>query len=478
MNGLSLLHLAPILITAGTAVLVMLSLAVRRSSLIAAGVSIIGLNIALIMLIVQGISPSSAGSASDFFEIDSFARFYMALVLLSSLACLTFSYAYFKGFPDHSQEVYLLLLLATVGGLMLPPARNLPTFFMGIELLSVPIYPLLAYARQSTKSLESGFKYLILSASASATLLFGMAVIFAGAGTMDFTALGGIGLNATYMVVGTALIIVAVGFKLSVAPFHQWVADVYQGAPAPIVVFLATAAKVAVFAVVVRLIHSIGIIEHGKLLTVLTSLALASMLIGNLFALRQRNFLRILALSSVAHIGYALTALISDPEAALTTVNFYLANYVLTGIGAFGAISVIASPYKKALKSGDPDHFTGLFWRRPWISIVLTIMFLSFSGFPMTVGFVAKLLVIFDAARLGEWLLLTVLIIGSGLGIYYYLKSVLLMYAVPKHAHFVNMRKYWYREIDGIILILILMFVVFIGIWPQPLISLSAIGHW
>ncbi len=477
MNPLCL-PLAPLLVTALTAIFVMLSTTIRRSPLIAATVSLFGLGIALITLILPGISPPPEALFSRFFEIDRFARFYMFLVLISSLACVIFSSAYFKGFPDKQEEIYLLLLLATVGASMLPAARNLPTFFMGIELLSVPLYGLLAYSRQRSKSLEAGLKYLILSATASATLLFGMALLFAATGTMNFAALGRIGFASPYMVIGTVMILAAVAFKLSVAPFHQWVADVYQGAPAPIVIFLATAAKVSVFAVAVRLIYNMGIVEHEKLLIVLTILALSSMLIGNLFALKQCNFLRILALSSVAHIGYALTAIISDAQGALTTANFYLANYVLTGIGAFGAITVTASPYVKTVETGDSSRFVGLFWQHPWITTVLTMMFLSFSGFPMTIGFVAKLLVIFDAARAGEWLLLTVLVIGSGLGLYYYLKSVLLMYAVPKSGHLVDMREHWYMEVDGILLLLILFSVLFIGVWPQPLIFLAGMSHW
>ena len=471
-------QLAPLFITAVSAVLVMLSIAVRRSRLVAGAISVLGLGIALITLILERLSPSSGALLPGFFAVDDFARFYMILILISSLVCMIFSYAYFKGFPDMAEEIYLLLLLATVGALMLPAARNLAVFFMGIELLSVPVYGLLAYSRQRSKSLESGLKYLILSASASATLLFGMAVLFAGAGTMNFAALGRIGLASPYIGVGSVMILAALAFKLSIAPFHQWVADVYQGAPAPITAFLATVAKVAVFSVAVRLIYSTGIVEHERLLTVLTALALASMLIGNLSALKQSDFMRILAFSSVAHIGYALTAIVSNAPEALTTANFYLASYVLTSIGAFGAITVIASPYTTAAETGTAARFVGLFWQRPWIASVFTVMFLSLAGFPMTAGFLAKLLVVFDAAREGEWLLLTALILGSGLGLYYYLKSVLLMYAVPKGRHFATMRRYWYLEIDGIILTLVLIFVLLVGIWPQPLISLSAMGRW
>src|SRR5690606_34258368 len=220
--------------------------------------------------------------------------------------------------------------------------------------------------------------------------------------------------------VGTGMMLIGLAFKLSLVPFHLWTPDVYEGAPAPVAAFLATASKVAVFAVLLRLYQVSPAAAGGWLNELLTLIAIASILFGNLLALLQNNLKRLLGYSSIAHFGYLLVALIASKGLAQEAIGVYLATYVLTSLGAFGVITLMSTPYS----GRDADalyQYRGLFWRRPYLTAVLTVMMLSLAGIPLTAGFIGKFYVIAAGVQSQLWWLLGALILGSAIGVFYYL---------------------------------------------------------
>lgn len=241
----NLIALLPLLIVGLTVVVVMLSIAWRRNHFLNATLSVIGLNAALVSLWFVG--QAGAMDVTPLMRVDGFAMLYTGLVLLASLATCTFAYPWLEGYNDNKDEFYLLVLIAALGGILLANANHLASLFLGIELISLPLFGLVGYAFRQKRSLEASIKYTILSAAASSFLLFGMALVYAQSGDLSFVALGknlGDGmLNEPLLLAGFGLMIVGLGFKLSLVPFHLWTPDVYQGAPAPVSTFLATASK-------------------------------------------------------------------------------------------------------------------------------------------------------------------------------------------------------------------------------------------
>ncbi len=478
---LSLRHfiaLLPLLICAATTLAVMLGIAWRRHHRQSYLISLVGLGLALLSLLaVLSVVPLSV---TELLRIDRFACFYMALVLIATLVCVTLAHAYLgeepaRGYPGNREELYLLMLLAAAGGLVLVSAQHLASLFIGLELLSVPTYALVAYAFFNRRSLEAGIKYMVLSAAASAFLLFGMALLYADAGSLSFAAIGSHlqadGQASPLVELGMGMMLVALTFKLSLVPFHLWTPDVYEGAPAPAAAFLASASKVATFAVLVRLFQLSPAASLPALDLLLTLIAVASILIGNLLALLQNNLKRLLGYSSIAHFGYLLVALVASEGLALEAIGVYLAGYLLTILGAFGVICLMSTPYN----GRDCDalyEYRGLFWRRPYLTAVLTVMMLSLAGIPLTAGFIGKFYIIAAGVQAELWWLLATLVIGSAIGVFYYLRVMVTLFLIEP-----NLRRHdapvdWGQRAGGMMLLLVALLAVIIGVYPQPLLAM------
>lgn len=485
---LSLLsYFAPMAVVACTALVVMLAIAFKRSHFWSATLSVVGLNLALFLLALQLLGVwQVANIANPLFVIDGFARFNMVIVLLASLACCTLSYGYFGTLKDNKDELYLLMLIATLGALLMTTATHLASFFMALELLSVPMYGMLAYTFLRSRSLEAGLKYLILSAAASATLLMGMAFIFADTGTLSFGGLSDIVFArqsvSPLLALGGVMMLVAMAFKLSAAPFHSWVSDVYEGTPAPISAFLASVSKVAMMALAVRFFIQSALPILPSVETVLIFIIAMSILFGNLLAIHQKNLKRLFAYSSIAHMGYALVALLSVGKDSSGVISIYMAVYALTSIGAFGVIALMSSPYRErghTSISGEADDvkfYQGLFWRRPVLTAVLTIMLLSMAGIPLTAGFVSKFLVVFSAVQGMRFWAGGMIILGSAIGLYYYLKVLVGLYQKPKVNLEFDVHQEWGIKAGGVMVLLITVLVLFFGILPDGLLKMAALA--
>ena len=467
------LALLPLLLVGATVVVVMLAIAWRRNHELTFSLSAAGLNLALIAIVpALKVTPIDV---TPLLHVDRFACYYMAMVLVATLACLTLAHAYLgkhaqEGFPGNREELYLLMLLAAAGGLVLVSTRHLAGLFIGLELLSVPTYGMVAYAFFNKRSLEAGIKYMVLSAAGSAFLLFGMALLYADTGSLALERIGSGGAS-DLLRIGLAMMLVGLAFKLSLVPFHLWTPDVYEGAPAPVAAFLATASKVAVFAVLLRLYQVSPATAEGWLAGLLSLIAVASILIGNLLALTQSNLKRLLGYSSIAHFGYLMVALVASQGLAEEAIGVYLASYVLTSLGAFGVVTLMSTPFK----GRDADalyDYRGLFWRRPYLTAVLATMMLSLAGIPLTAGFIGKFYILTAGVQSGLWWLVGAVIVGSGIGVFYYLRVMVTLFLLEPGLRRHDAPLDWGQQAGGIMLMAVALLTFLLGVYPQPLLAL------
>jgi NADH-quinone oxidoreductase subunit N len=392
------------------------------------------------------------------------------LILAAGMSVTALAYAYLERHDGHHEEFYILVLLASLGCMVLAAATHFASFFLGIEILSVSLYPLAGYLRHSDRSVEAGVKYLILAAVSSAFILFGMALVYAETGSLAFReiasrAASSAGYGPPFLA-GLVMIIVGLGFKLAVVPFHLWTPDVYEGAPAPVTAFIATASKGAVFALALRYFTRIDIHAHAALFLIITLIAVASMFAGNLLALMQTNVKRILAYSSISHLGYLLVTALASGPTAVAAAAFYLTAYFITTLGAFGVVTVLSRPERDADRMED---YQGLAWRRPWLAGVFTAMLFSLAGIPLTAGFVGKFYVVSAGVDSALWLAIVALAINSVIGLFYYLRIVVALFTpardVPHPAEELS-------RSGGAVLALLTLLLVWLGVYPGPMIAL------
>jgi NADH-quinone oxidoreductase subunit N len=325
-------------------------------------------------------------------------------------------------------EFYLLMLASTLGMTLMASAANLIMLYLAIETTSIPLYVLAGFFTHEDKSTESGFKYLLFGAMTSAIMLYGFSLLYGFAGTTDIYALAESfqeGQLAPGILLGTLLLVlVGFGFKISAVPFHFWAPDVYEGAPTPIAGFLSTASKAAGFAVVLRVLIAAFPAIAPYWGAVVAAFSVASMTLGNLLALAQKNIKRLLAYSSIAHAGYALIGVVAISTLGTTSVVYYLIAYVITNLAAFG----IVTAFSRIAGSDDIAAFAGLSRRSPWLAISMMVAFLSLAGMPPFAGFVVKVSVFAAAIQAGLVWLAVIGVLNSIVGLYYYLIVLKVVY--------------------------------------------------
>lgn len=417
---------------------------------------------------LPAVSHSGAPQVTALLHVDSYTVFFTALILAAAFAATVFSYPYLRRRTGQHEEFYLLLLLATMGSVVLVGSSHFASLFLGLEILSASLFTLTAYPL-GRLNLEAGIKYLVLAAVSAAFLLFGMALVYADLGTLEFSRMaesaGGAG-GSVLFTAGLGMMVVGFGFKLALVPFHMWTPDVYQGAPAPVTAYVATVSKVAVFALMLRFFLQVGIQSHAHLFYLFTALAAASMIAGNLLALLSDSIKRILAYSSIAHMGYLMVAFLASGPLAVTAAAFYLVAYAATSMGAFGVVSLMSSRGREA---DSLDDYQGLFWRRPWLAGILSAMLLSLAGIPPTAGLIGKFYLLDAGVGSSLWLLVFFLVAGSVIGLYYYLRIILVMY-----------QRTWVKEVKAasgrfqpgdLVLAALLAVIIWLGVYPAPLIE-------
>lgn len=417
--------LAPLLILLAASVGVMLLAAARPGHRRAAAATALALLLALASLPLAW--QAAPRAVTGLVRIDAFALFCQGLILAAALASSLFAYAYLERAALRGEEFHILLLAATLGAAALVASTHFATFFLALELTGASLFALVAYPVREQRALEAGVKYLVLSGLSSALLLFGVALIYYQSGSLHFAPTAG---DAPWPLAaaGHALLLAGLGFKLSLAPFHFWAPDVYEGAPAPAAGFLATVSKGAVAALLLRYAEAAQLPASPPAAAMLETLAVLSIAVGNLLALRQENLKRLLAYSSIAHLGYLLAALVAGGPLGREAATGYLAAYVLANLGAFGVVAALSAPPRDA---GSPDSYRGLFRTRPLLAAVLAAHLLSLAGMPLTVGFVGKFYLFAGGVAAARWPLVAALALGSTVGLYFYLRVVAALYASP-----------------------------------------------
>ncbi len=332
-----------------------------------------------------------------------------------------------------SGEFYTLMLFAVTGIMLLVSAGNLVTVYLGLELLSLSSYALVALHRDAPLPAEAAIKYFVLGALASGTLLYGMSMVYGASGmggtpTLDLTQLHGVMAYTTspkLMIFGLIFMIMGIGFKLGVAPFHMWIPDVYQGAPTPVTTFIAAGSKLAAFGMAFRLLDTgMGdLAQHWQL--ILAVLATASLAIGNLVAIVQTNLKRMLAYSTISHMGYVLLGLSAASAEGYAAAVFYVICYALMGTAAFGVMMALT---RAGFECEEIDDFKGLNQKAPWMAFLMLLAMFSLAGVPVLFGFWAKVLVLEAAIHAGMLWLAIVGIVAAFVGLYYYLYVIKVMY--------------------------------------------------
>lgn len=431
MSGNDFFALTPLLLLAGSSVLIMLLIAVKLSHRVIQLSSLLLFAVTFSSLFyIQQLLPYRI---EPLLVIDGFSVFIMGLIIFSSLVVNILSYIYFEEKEESPKEYYVLLFLCSLGACVLAVSKHFISLFLGLEILTVGLYALIAYLRVRHHNIEAGIKYLVLAAFSSAFLLFGMALIYLETGSMNFSIIGSrltsVQSLSPLFLTGLAMMLVGIGFKLAVVPFHMWTADVYEGAPAPVTAFIATASKGGVFAVLLRFFIMIDGFRFKVVMLILICIAIASMIIGNLLAVQQKNVKRILAYSSIAHLGYLLVAFIPGSTMSIKAVSFYLMAYFITTLTAFGIVTVLSNKEKDA---EDIESYRALFWQHPALACIFSSALLSLAGIPLTVGFVGKFYILAAGLQAGFWVTALVLVMSSVIGLYYYLRIISTMFAGQK----------------------------------------------
>jgi NADH-quinone oxidoreductase subunit N len=469
MNELQFYALLPFILLALASIVVILLIAFRQSHTV---IQVVGfLMMAAVIFAMWYVRDILPVRVPPLFIVDGFAALFTGLIIFSVLIVGLFSFIYFEEREENPKEYYILLFLSTLGAAILTISQHFVSFFIGLELLSVSLYALIAYLRTRNNAVEAGVKYLVLAALSSAFLLFGMALIYMDAGTMAFGAIAQ-KLQATpsaIFITGVGLMVVAIGFKLALVPFHLWAADVYQGAPAPITSFIATVSKIGVFAVLFRFAQMLQLQQYTIIIYVFSALAIVSMIAGNILALQQQNLKRLLAYSSIAHFGYLLVAFLPGNDAGLQAALFYLGAYAITILTAFGIITLLSSRQQDA---DDLETYRGLFWRQPLIATLLTICMLSLAGIPLTGGFIGKFVVLSSGVQQHLWLPVIVLVLASVFGLYYYLRVISTLFAestIERSKVTILHPLFYTATYAALIMMVLLLF--WIGIFPGTVID-------
>ncbi len=435
MTMTMLYNLLPILIVAFGIVLSLLLIAWHRSQKLILIFTLLVLVCALLASISLPININESVQVTLLLKVDGYGNFAFILVLIASMAVSLLSSRWLTNSLEVHDEYFVLIQLVVLGAGILVMSDHFAALFLGFELLSIALVGLVGYGKNCQFSVETSFKYLILSASASSFMLLGIAFIYSQTGSLSFASANVNTDYGAFYQAGMLLFLVGVAFKLSLAPFHFWTPDVYQGSPIPITLLLASVSKVAMFVVLMKCWFSQTYIfsEYnggGQILSIISLLAIISMLVGNGLALKQQNIKRLLAYSSIAHMGYLLIVLLiispQSTELAWESALFYLSAYILATVSIFTAL--VLTQTKNDDSVAQVKDWQGLFWHNRSLALLIIVAVLSLAGIPLTMGFIGKFYLLNIAVQAQQWWLIGALIVGSGIGLFYYLRIVFVLF--------------------------------------------------
>ena len=456
----------------------------------------VGIAAALGLAVILGLAGSAIGPEAkpaaawaqwplwNFYQLDALAVFYKVFALACTMLVVLMSVDYriilarftgHAGSEDGTGEYYALPVFACAGMMFLASAKDLAGAFVALELVTITFYILVAYMRRNVGSLEAGVKYLILGALSTGFLVYGIAWVYGSTGTMSLSEIPNSKFqipNSTPLLFGVALVMVGLGFKIGAVPMQVWIPDVYQGAPTPTTAFLSVGSKAAGFILLIRFLEPFlaSAITRGPVLNLLLILACATLLFGNLAAIPQTNFKRLLAYSSIAHAGFLLLALAAgkteSPESlgSVQVVSFYLATYLIMTLGVFFVLGQV-----RIQRDGEAiADFNGLGKTNPLLALALTVLLAALAGVPLTAGFTGKFLVFALAVDARLWVGVGIASIAAAAGFYYYLNVVrAIWWAAPG-----NLPPVTLPVISKACVAVLTVATLVFGLWPQPILAL------
>jgi NADH-quinone oxidoreductase subunit N len=385
----------------------------------------------------RGIGPNAVTTAYGMVRVDRFGVYVSLLVLVVGFLTVLFSARFLEREGSEQGEFYALMLFALAGMVMMLETTNLMLLLIGLEIFSVTLYVVCGLTRGRVRSIEAALKYFLLGAFSSGFLVYGLALLYGSAGSLELAEIAQAAAlrPSAMMTMGLGLMIVGLGFKIALVPFHQWVPDVYTGAPTNVTAFMAAATKTVAFAALIRILAGAFGDRADVWVPLMTWIAVATMTIANLVALAQTNIKRLLAFSSIAHAGYLLIALVCLPELGIKAILFYLTTYAFMTVGAFGVASAVGGGDAAAESGYDfISSWSGLGLRRPLLAAAMTLFLLSMAGIPPTGGFLGKYLIFQAAVASKQWMLAIVGSLNAVIAAYYYLSVIMTM---------------WFKPVDG-----------------------------
>jgi len=461
-----LVSLAPVLVLSVFAMMVLLvDLYVKRDKTLVIFISLVGLLMTAISAFAKFDLP--VHSFNDSYVVDELSVFFIMIFTLSSALAILLSIDYNKREGIRMGEYYSLILLCTVGMILLASSTDMIMIFLGIEIVSICLYVLAGIRRSDPKSNEAALKYFLLGAFATGFLLYGMTLVYGATGT---TKLGLIAelireeqiASKPLMLMGIVLLIIGFGFKVASVPFHMWAPDVYHGAPTPVTAFMAVGPKAAAFAAFFRVFAEAMPVLSPSWESLLCIVAVLSMFIGNVGAIMQTNIKRLLAYSSVSHVGYILIAVIAKNSLGSSSLVFYMLAYAFMIFGAFGIVILIGRKENEMLEIAD---YSGLAYKHPLMAISMSVFLLSLGGMPPLAGFVAKFYIFSAAIKEGFVTLVVLAVLNSVISFYYYLKVIVYMYMKEPEGEF----QISLAPMTVFVVVIAMVGTAGLGIFPDPI---------
>ena len=381
------------------------------------------------IIVYQSLAVSAGVTFDGSYIKDALSDVLKLAICIINVVVLLYSVSYLRARKLFKGEYYVLTIFATLGMLIMVSSAHFLTLYLGLELLSLCLYAMVAMHRDSAMATEAAMKFFILGALASGMLLYGMSIIYGATGSLALasiaTAIQTGDLNSTVLSFGLVFLIIGIGFKFGAVPFHMWLPDVYHGAPTAVTLFIATAPKIAAFAMIIRLlVEGLGDL-HQHWQGMLIILAVLSMIIGNVVAIAQTNLKRMLAYSTISHVGFLLLGVLSGTSEAYAASMFYVLVYALTTLGAFGMIILMS---RQGFEAENIEDYKGLSEHSPWFAFMMLILMFSMAGIPPMVGFYAKLAVIKAVISVDLISVAIIAVLMSVVGAFYYLRMIKVMY--------------------------------------------------
>ena len=464
--NISFTSIMPQILLTGLALLVLvLDLFIRGEKSILGYVSIIGL---IVILLVSAKTIETAPSFGGMVMADGFAAYFNVIFIISAIFTILISMDYLKKMNIRRGEYYHIILFATVGMMVMASANDLVSLYVGLELMAMSFYILVAYNIASSRSVEGGLKYFVLGALSSGILLYGISFTYGASGSTNLVEiarqLGSF--QNPFLVLGIVLITVGFGFKVAAFPFHVWTPDVYEGAPTPVTALLSIGSKAASFAGFLRVFIVTFPAFHAQWAEILWMLSAATMIFGSVVAIAQKNIVRMLAYSSIAHAGIIMIGLLVYNELGVASVIYYLLVYVFMNMGAFAIVTL----FRNDRIGENISDYRGLAATRPVLSFLMALFLLSLAGIPPTGGFVAKFFVFSAAIDARYYWLAAIGVVSTAISLFFYAKVIFYMYMKePENENALPEPGVLYN----VVLFLTAFGTVFLGIYPTPFIDLA-----